>query len=378
MSTAEKKRKILIIDDEEIVLDSCLAILADSDYEVQTAGDGASGVKQVKEFEPDLVFVDLKMPGLSGFEVLQHIQQIDSTIVAIVITGYATVSSAVDAMKSGAYDFLPKPFTPDEFRLIVRRGMEKRALVLETIALRRERELLRENFAAIVSHELKSPIGAIQQNLYVLTKELSPKLTEEQSQKMQKMMSRIDDLVKLIHTWLRDIAVDINRIKVNFKPMALETPISKAVETNVQHAKRKDVQIVVTGAESAAMVKGDEGTLTEAFVNVIGNAVKYSHVGGKVDVNVENKDGSVTVSVADTGIGMAEEDVPYIFDGLYRAKSARTTHSGTGFGLAISRRIIEAHDGTITVQSKLAKGTTFVITLPTVESGTKVEKAEPK
>jgi two-component system sensor histidine kinase/response regulator len=368
MPTPENKRKILIIDDEEIVLDSCKAILADTDYEVATANDGNAGVKVVKEYEPDLVFVDLKMPGISGFDVLRQIQDIDSTIVAIVITGYATVSSAVDAMKNGAYDFLPKPFTPEEFRLITKRGMEKRALVLETIALRRERELLRENFAAIVSHELKSPLGAIQQNMFLMLKELSPRLTEEQNQRLQKMMTRIDDLVKLIHSWLRDISVDINRIKENFKPVVITSPISKAIESNVPHAKRKDIEIVASVAEPAAVVQGDEGTLTEAFVNVIGNAVKYSHVGGKVSVTAEKKDGSVVISISDTGIGMAEEDLPYIFDGLYRAKSARSTHSGTGLGLAISRRIIQAHEGTITVQSKLAKGTTFVIQLPTVES----------
>jgi two-component system sensor histidine kinase/response regulator len=368
MSTAEKKRKILIIDDEEIVLDSCLAILEGTEYEVKTANDGTEGVKLIKEYEPDVVFVDLKMPGISGFDVLNKIQEIDSTIVAIVITGYATVSSAVDAMKNGAYDFLPKPFTPEEFRLITGRGMEKRALVLETIALRRERELLRENFAAIVSHELKSPLGAIQQNMFVLLKELAPKLTDQQNEKLRKMSTRIDDLVKLIHTWLRDISVDINRIKVNFKPIVITTPIANAVESNVPHAKRKDVQIEVTAPDPAPAVRGDEGTLTEAFVNVIGNAVKYSHVGGKVSVTVEKKGKSVEVAIADTGIGMAEEDIPYIFDGLYRAKSARTTHSGTGLGLAISRRIVEAHDGTITVQSKLAKGTTFVITIPVVES----------
>jgi len=368
MSTADNKRRILIIDDEEIVLDSCTAILADSDYEIETANDGNAGVMLVKEYEPDLVFVDLKMPGISGFDVLKQIQAIDSTIVAIVITGYATVSSAVDAMKNGAYDFLPKPFTPEEFRLITKRGMEKRALVLETIALRREREMLRENFAAIVSHELKSPLGAIQQNMFLLLKELSPRLTEEQNQRLQKMMSRIDDLVKLIHTWLRDISLDFNKIKENFKPLAITSPISKAIESNAPHANRKDVQIVSSVPEPAAVVRGDEGTLTEAFVNVIGNAVKYSHVGGKVSVTAEKKDDKVLISVSDTGIGMAEEDVPYIFDGLYRAKSARNTHSGTGLGLAISRRIIEAHDGTITVQSKLAKGTTFVIQLPLVEA----------
>ena len=152
----EVSRKILIIDDEKVVLDSCTQILKDEPHEVAVASDGSRGLELVEEFRPDLVFVDLKMPGISGFEVLEKVQEVDPTIVTIVITGYATVSSAVDAMKSGAYDFLPKPFTPDEFRLVTRRGLEKRALVLETQALRQEKEMLRENFAAIVSHEMKS------------------------------------------------------------------------------------------------------------------------------------------------------------------------------------------------------------------------------
>jgi len=125
---------------------------------------------------------------------------------------------------------------------------------------------------------------------------------------------------------------------------------------------------VVTAAEPAGVVRGDEGTLAEALVNLIGNAVKYSHVGGKVSVTAETRGDKVVISVADTGIGMADEDIPYIFDGLFRAKSARTTHSGTGLGLSISRRIVEAHDGTISVQSKLGKGSTFVITLPAATS----------
>jgi signal transduction histidine kinase len=364
----ENKRKILIIDDEEVVLDSCMAILEGSDYQIATANNGQAGLNLLKEYEPDLVFVDLKMPGMSGFEVLAGIASIDPTIVTVVITGYATVSSAVEAMKNGAYDFLPKPFTPDEFRLITRRGMEKRSLVLETIALRREREMLRENFAAIVSHELKSPLGALQQNLFVLSRDLAGKLSDEQNERMRKMMTRIDDLVKLIHTWLRDISVDINKIKTNFKPVAVTIPISKAAESSAPQATRKDVAIVVNLVEPAGVVLGDEGTLSEAFVNLIGNAVKYSHVGGKVTVTVETTGEKIVILIADTGIGMADEDVPYIFDGLFRAKSARNTHSGTGLGLSISKRVIEAHDGTISVQSKLGKGSTFVVTLPAVAS----------
>ena len=115
--------KILIIDDEEVVLDSCARILEGGNYDIATARNGALGLRRLHEFQPDLVFVDLKMPGLSGFEVLEKIRDVDPTIVTIVITGYGTVSSAVDSMKKGAFDFLPKPFTPDELRLIARRGL---------------------------------------------------------------------------------------------------------------------------------------------------------------------------------------------------------------------------------------------------------------
>ena len=146
------KSRILIIDDEEVVLDSCTMILRGGKYEIATANNGTTGLDLIANFKPDLVFIDLEMPGITGMEVIERIGQQDPTIVMVVITGFATVNSAVEAMKMGAYDFLPKPFTPDEFRLITKRGLERRKLTLETIALRKEKEMLRENFAAIVSH----------------------------------------------------------------------------------------------------------------------------------------------------------------------------------------------------------------------------------
>jgi signal transduction histidine kinase len=358
------RQKILIIDDEEIVLDSCTQILGGGDYRLATAANGAEGLKAVEEFQPDLVFVDLKMPGISGFEVLEGIRTTDSSIVTIVITGYATVSSAVEAMKKGAYDFLPKPFTPEELRLITRRGLEKRSLVLETIALKREREILRENFAAIVSHELKSPLGAIQQNLFVLAHELSEALSDDQKRKLERMKTRIDDLLKLIHTWLRGISVDIESIRESFEPVSIPTAITKAVESIDPHAVRKDIEIVTTVPKSIAPVFGDEGTLTEALVNILGNAVKYSHVGSKIVLTAGEEDDRVVISVSDSGVGIAAEELPLIFDGFYRAKSGQATQGGVGLGLAISRRIVEAHDGSLSVESELGKGSTFVFSLP--------------
>jgi two-component system sensor histidine kinase/response regulator len=369
METAQSmanKSKILIIDDEEVVRDSCTLILEGGDYELATATDGTGGLKLVQEFQPDLVFVDLKMPGVSGFEVLDKIQEADPTIVTIVITGYATVNSAVDAMKKGAFDFLPKPFTPDEFRLITRRGLEKRELVLETIALRREREMLREHFAAIVSHELKSPLGAVQQNLYVLTAQLSGQLTDEQKNRLERCKSRIDDLMKLIHTWLRVISADIGKIRESFKPISMNEVISKATESVQPQAARKDIEILTSVEEPPGVVDGDEVTLTEGLVNVIGNAVKYSRDGSQIRVKAERRDGHVVVSVTDTGVGISKEDLPHILEDFYVGKTGVAVKS-SGLGLALTRRIIETHNGSISVESELGKGSTFMIQLPLAE-----------
>ncbi len=365
----EIRPRILIIDDEEIVLDSCCQILEGSGYATKTATDGAAGLRQVAEFRPDLVFVDLKMPGISGFEVLERIRALDPSIVAIVITGYATLASAVEAMQKGAYDFLPKPFTPDEFRLITRRGIEKRELVLETIALRREKELLQENFAAIVSHELKSPLNAVQQNLIRLVQELSGKASDEQMARLERMKQRINDLLKMIHTWLRAISSDIGSIKESFGPTSVSTVVSRAVENVHPYAVRKDIEIGVSVDEPLDPVHGDEGTLVEALVNLLGNAIRYSRSGSSVQVHAEQRSGQILISVRDQGVGIAEDELPYIFGNFYRGRGTGD-EAGAGLGLAITRRIVEAHGGTIGATSKLGEGSTFVITLPAGSPGT--------
>ena len=303
------------------------------------------------------------MPGVSGFEVLEKIREFDPTIVTIVITGYATVNAAVDAMKRGGFDFLPKPFTPDAFRLTTQRGIEKRQLVLETIALRREKEMLREQFAAIVSHEVKAPLGAVQQNLYVLTAELSGQLTDAQKNRLERCKSRIDDLMKLIHTWLRIISADIGKIRENFKPTDLTVVISKAIESVEPQATRKAIEILASIKEPLSVIDGDEVTLTEALVNVIGNAVKYSRDGSQIEVRAERREGDVFVSVTDTGVGISKEDLPHIFDDFYVGKTG-VAEKSSGLGLALTRRIIETHNGSISVESELGKGSTFVIQLP--------------
>lgn len=370
----EPRSKILIIDDEEVVLDSCKLILQGGDYDTATASDGTRGLQLVEEIKPDLMFVDLKMPGISGLEVLEQIHEIDPNLVAIVITGYATVSSAVDAMKMGAYDFLPKPFTPDEFRMIVRRGLEKHRLVLETIALRQEKEMLRENFAAIVSHELKAPLGAVQQNLWALEAELSASFSETQMSRLRRMESSLEGLMKVVHGWLKVYSTDLEGLAATFQPISISGILAKAVEDVQSLATRKDVKVVTSLEEPLPLFSGDETTLTEALVNLLGNAIKYSHSGTQVCLQAKLEGETILLAVSDQGVGISKEDLPYVFQGFHVGQAGPESERGSGLGLAITRRIVELHRGTLSVQSELGKGSTFTIRLPTV--GTQLNQAD--
>jgi signal transduction histidine kinase len=360
--------RILVIDDEEVVLDACTMMLEDGPYTVATATDGALGLRRLQEVQPDLVFVDLKMPGLSGLEVIERIHAADPSIVIVVITGYATLDSAVEAMQQGASDYVPKPLTPDEFRLVTQRSLEKRRLLLESAALRRERELLRGNFAAIVSHELKSPLAAVQQNLMQLAAELSPALTVPQRVRFDRVKSRMTDLLALIHTWLRVFSTDVAHLAESFVPVEVAGVVAKAVDNAQPYATRKGIDLATQVDDRLPAVLGDEGTLVEALGNIIGNAVKYTYPNGKVGVRAEELDGGIVVSVTDTGIGIPPDELPHIFGDFYRGKATRPEDAGSGLGLALTRRIIEAHHGTITVTSTPGAGSTFVVVLPALQT----------
>jgi two-component system sensor histidine kinase/response regulator len=360
----EGRPKILIIDDEEVVRDSCAQILSGMPVDLTTASNGESGLQLVRQQVPDLVFVDLKMPGISGFEVISAIRAYDPSIVTVVITGFSTVDSAVEAMKNGAYDFLPKPFTPDEFRVITQRGLEKRRLMLETAALRQERDMLQQHFAAIVSHELKAPLGSVQQNLFALAQDLEPALNPEQKARLERMVASIDSLLKMIHGWLRAYSTDFSKLRESFTLVSISSVIAKAAETVGPHAQRKAVEILTNVEEGLPDVRGDEGTLVEAVVNLLGNAVKFSRLGEPVRVEAAYREGSVAISVIDTGVGIPPEELPSVVRGLAQSKAGLEAERGSGLGLGITRRIIEAHNGTISVESDLGKGSTFTIRLP--------------
>jgi two-component system phosphate regulon sensor histidine kinase PhoR len=135
-----KGAKILIVDDEQPIRMACVKILSEEGALVQAAEDGLAGLEKARASDFDLTLVDLKMPQMDGMELLAHLTQLAPDMIKIVITGYATLETAIEAVQKGAYDYIPKPFTPGELRTRVKRGLERRCLLLEARNLREERE----------------------------------------------------------------------------------------------------------------------------------------------------------------------------------------------------------------------------------------------
>jgi two-component system sensor histidine kinase/response regulator len=360
-----QKATIMVIDDEEAMRDSCSQVLNKDGYMTETAEDGHSGLRKIREVKPDLVLIDLKMPGMGGMELLEKIGQIDPDIISVVITGYATIESAVEAMKLNAYDFLPKPFTPDQLRIVISRGLERRRLAAESARLRREKEMMRENFITLVSHQLRSPLTSVKQYFGVIREGFAGDVTDKQKEIIRKAGGYIDSLLKLINDWLDMSRVEAGRIRDKSEPVSLAAVLSEAAETLKLQAQAKKVVLELNLADNLPQLVGDPNCLKEAFLNLLSNAIIYNREGGTVTVTAKEQGDDLAVEVSDTGIGISKENLPFIFDEFFRVKSKETQHiSGTGLGLPIAKKIIEAHNGCVKVASEPGVGTTFSIFLP--------------
>ncbi len=206
-SDAMKNEKplILIIDDEESLRDGCRQSLEKSGYSVITTGEGVEGIKIARENKPEIAFVDLKMPGISGMEIIDILSKEIPDIVLIMITGYATILSAVEAIQKGAYDYLPKPFSPDQLRSVARRGLDHRTLKMETRRLREEKEQMEKIFITFVSHEMRSPLVVIRQYIESLKAIAGDRFDKDVTEIIERCGIRIQGLEELIEHWL-DIA----------------------------------------------------------------------------------------------------------------------------------------------------------------------------
>ena len=281
----------------------------------------------------------------------------------MVITGYATLESAVQAIKDGAYEFLAKPFTPDELRVIVRRSLDRHRLARRLAALERDKEIMRDRFAAMIGHQLRRPLSSLAQYLEVLEQGLAGPLTPKQREIVERMAARSRDLLELINDWMLLSGTEGVRLAEVARDVDLVAVVREAVARQTEGANEPSAPVNVAVSADPGPIRGAADLLRELIDNLLSNALKYTPPDGRVTVTVGAEGSMATVAVADTGAGISEAELPFVFEDFFRGREAKKS-AGTGLGLPIARRIAELHGGSISLASEEGAGSTFTVRLP--------------
>ena len=379
MDMESEQASILVIEDELGIREGCQRALDRAGHRVSVASTGEEGWQQVQSGQFDLVLLDVMMPDIGGMELLRRIVAFDPDLICIIITGHATIELAVQAIKQGAYDFIAKPFDANTLLLAVRQGLERRRLVQEAKRLaqveaekeeleQRKAELeeldrIKSAFTLTVAHELRAPVAAIQSYLRLILDGYIPpeqqrKYLARAERRAAAQLELISDLLDLAR--LQDPDLEIKRV-----PMDLTESLREVCDLMSSRAQEKQIRFTVSIPKTEITIEADPKHMRQLWDNMVSNAIKYTEEGGTVEITMTVQDGQVVTTIRDTGIGIAPEDRPRIFEEFYRTKAAQAvSEMGTGLGLSMVKHIVETYHGQIDLQSTVGEGSTFTITLP--------------
>ncbi len=338
-------------------------------FEVQTAETGEEALERIAEAVPDLLLLDLKLPGISGLDVLRQMNERGHHTLTVMITAYATLETAIDATKQGAYDFLPKPFTPDELRVAVRRAVKHLLVQRQARRLAEEKRQVRFQFISVLGHELKAPLAAIEGYLQILKDGSAGDDPAVLQQVIGRALVRAGGMRRLIAELLDLTRIESGQKRRDFVDVDLREVAQASLDTAAPAASERGIALALHAPDSVKVV-ADRGEMEILFNNLVSNAVKYNRDRGRVDVTIEPAGGGVRVEVADTGIGLSVEDASKLFHEFVRIRNDRTrTIPGTGLGLSIVKKLAQLYNGDVTVQSEPNVGSRFTVTLKTQADG---------
>ncbi len=356
----EKEIKLLIVDDEDIVHKSCQRILRRENYIIETAFSAEEGLEKLENTSYDLIISDLMMPGIGGMEFLKIIKERKLDVTVIIFTGYATAETARQALKQGAFDYIPKPFTPEEFRDVVKNAIKSR---------QDESTAQMLDLMAIVSHELKSPVAVVQTTAETLHRGYFGKLDDKQQEVVEKIIRNTRYLEDIIRSYIDLSRMEIDDIesfqeKIDFKSDVLQ-PILDVPEYSSNYRNMP----LVTDLRDIPPVLGDPNLLKIVVTNLINNAVKYGKDGTDIHIELLDTDSGIELRVRNEGVGISSADIKEkLFEKFSRLKQKGTEGiKGSGLGLYICKKIMEKHGGNISVESEEGHWVMFTATLPAAE-----------
>jgi signal transduction histidine kinase len=365
--------KILVVDDEQSVATTIKAILQLDGNDVTAVTTGADALAQLRENEFDVVLTDLRLDDLDGIEILRETQKLWPDTVSIMLTGYASLESAVTALRSGAYDYLIKPSDVDELRATIGRALERRRLRQRLVELE-QLDKLKTQFLSMASHELRTPLTAVSGFMQIARRRMSrmagaddiPQPWRDEAQKSDQTLEMANrqakKLARLIDELLDVSRLQQGRVEMRLAEIDLAEVLREVAERMRLLSKGHDIEAKIGGS---APIVADRDRIEQVFENLVGNAIKYSPESGRIDVSLRVNGTSANVSVRDEGIGIAPGEVEKIFGLFYRSPDPRADHvGGLGLGLYISREIVSRHHGKLWAERNADAGMTFHVTLP--------------
>jgi len=331
-------------------------------YDVHTAPSAEEALEQLKETPFDIVLLDYKLPGMNGIELLGIIRDLNPDTHVVMMTAYASLETAVTATKKGAFDFLAKPFTPEELRAAVRAATRGSILLAQAKRMAEEKRRMRFEFLSVLSHELKAPIGAVEGYLELIR---SGHVKDDATLQrvVERSLVRLTGMRKLIFDLL-----DLTRIEAGTRTRNLLAndivDIAKgAVELVETVAADRGIAIDVS-AEGGSRFVVDRSEIEIILNNLVSNAVKYNRDNGRVVIAISGTSCALTIRVSDTGIGLSKDECDRLFGEFVRIKNAKTRGiEGSGLGLSTIRKVARLYGGDAAVDSEPDVGTTFTITL---------------
>ncbi len=389
--------RLLVVDDEESLRITTAAIFENEGYIVDTASSGDEAIELLNKKDYDLVLTDLHMEGGDGLSVLNSIRRQAPLTISVVLTGFASVESAIAALQEGAYDYLVKPCDIESMKHTIRRGVEHRRLMLAEQKARadlrqlnadleqrieeRTAELTRLNaeladanrakdvFLATLSHELRTPLTPVVGWIKLLR---SGTLDEKS------VLQALDAIER--NAWLQsrliDDLLDTSRIatgKLHFEPKAIDfnSAVKAAVDTVRTSAAARNIELNVSLWPASLIVMGEPVRLQQIAWNLISNAIKFTDPGGKVSITTRLEGAQAELEVIDTGVGIEPEFLPHVFDRFRQADgSTSRRHGGLGLGLAIADALAKLHSGRLQAQSDgVGSGATFIFKLDLAPTG---------
>jgi signal transduction histidine kinase len=369
--------KILVIDDEPGMRTGIERTLNNAELEfrttdkahltVKSASDGQEGIDIIENSDIDILFLDYKLPDMNGLEVIENLGEKAKDLLIIMITAYASIEVAIDATKKGAYDFLPKPFTPTELKTVTRKAAERILLARRNRELAHEKKQVRFEFIRVLGHELKAPLGAVEGYLDLMKDQALGDRVADYEKILSRSKVRLKQMRKLIIDLLDMTKIESGKKTRNLAELNLREIAENAIELAGPTATEKNVKIELD-SPAQIQINADVGELDMIFNNLVSNAVKYNKDNGQVRVKIEEKPDQITIEVADTGIGMSEDEQKKLFKEFSRIRNEKTANIlGSGLGLSILKRLVELYEGEISVSSVPDEGTTFTLNIPKKE-----------